>query len=108
MDNLRERVKEAHHGSPDVIIGKKGVTREVLDEIERRLDKKGVVKVKMLRTAVGPGRERREAARSIAEALGARLMGVRGRTFILYREKQDLLFQRRRPSRSRTRWARQW
>lgn len=108
MESLRERVKEAHHGRPDVIIGKKGVTWEVLEEIERRLDKKGVVKVKMLRTAVGPGRERREAAERVAEALGAKLMGVRGRTFILYREKQDLLFQRRRPTRSRTRWARQW
>jgi len=82
---LRRRVRKAHHSAADVIIGKRGLTREVLREIDRRLDAKEVVKVKMLRTAVGTGRERRRAAEEVARALGARLMGVRGRTFILYR-----------------------
>ena len=86
MTRIRELVKRAHHDSPDVIIGKKGVTREVLKEIERRLENKEVVKVKMLRT-VGKLEyvDRRTLARSIAESVGARLMGVRGRTFILYK-----------------------
>lgn len=88
MERLKERVKRAHHGQADVLIGKKGITSEVLEEIDRRLEKKEVVKVKMLRTAVGPGKERREAAREVAERLGARLMGVRGRSFILYRPRK--------------------
>ena len=87
MESLRERVKRAHHGSADVIIGKKGVTEEVLREIDARLEKRGVVKVKMLRTVEGAqGAGRKEIAREVAERLGARLMGVRGRTFVLYRE----------------------
>ncbi len=87
-ESLKARVRRAHHGGADVIIGKKGFTEEVLREIDRRLEAKEVVKVKMLRTAVGSGRERREAARMVAEALGARLMGVRGRTFVLYRPRR--------------------
>ncbi len=89
MESVRARVKRAHHGSPDVIIGKKGITREVLREIDARLERHEIVKVKMLKTSgVGPGRERREAAEYVARAVGARLMGVRGRTFILYRPRK--------------------
>jgi len=51
MNKIRNEVKKAHHSTPDVIIGKKGITHEVLEEISRRLDKKRIVKVKMLRTA---------------------------------------------------------
>ncbi len=88
--SVRERVKRAHHGSPDVIIGKKGVTEEVLREIDRRLELQEVVKVKMLKTAIvaEEGADRRGLARLIAERLGARLMGVRGRTFVLYRPRR--------------------
>ncbi len=88
-ESLKERVKRAHHERADVIIGKKGVTEEVLKEIDRRLELKEVVKVKMLRTAVmKEGADRREIARKVAEALGAKLMGVRGRTFVLYRPRR--------------------
>lgn len=89
-ESVRERVKRAHHRSPDVIIGKRGVTEEVLREIDRRLEAQEVVKVKMLRTAIAAegGADRRDLARRIAERLGARLMGVRGRTFVLYRPRR--------------------
>ena len=87
MESLRERVKRAHHGSPDVIIGKRGVTEQVLREIDERLRRKEVVKVKILRSGVeAEGNDRRSIARMVARALGARLMGVRGRTFVLYRQ----------------------
>ncbi|BAN90175.1 YhbY family RNA-binding protein [Aeropyrum camini] len=96
MESVRERVRRAHHGRADVIIGKAGVTREVLREIEARLEKKEVVKVKMLKTALR--REeggRREVARRVASSLGARLMGVRGYTFILYKPRRGKV---KRPS----------
>ncbi|MCE4604646.1 MAG: YhbY family RNA-binding protein [Aeropyrum sp.] len=86
-DSVREAKARAHHGPPDVIIGKSGVTEAVLREIDRRLEQKGVVKVKMLRTAVRPGsKERKLVAAMVAERLGARLLGVRGRTFVLHRQ----------------------
>ena len=85
---LKERVKKAHQGPADVIIGKKGVTPEVLRELEARLERKEIVKVKLLKTAVAREGDRREVAKRVAEALGARLMGVRGRTFVLYKPRE--------------------
>jgi len=87
MTSLKEKVKAARHGSPDVIIGKKGVTQGVLREIRERLRVKEVIKVRMLRSAMGEVDDRRSAARMVAEKVGARLMGVRGRTFILYKPR---------------------
>ncbi len=86
-ESIREKVKKAHHSSPDVIIGKNGVTPGVIEEIRTRLKTKGVVKVKILRTGIdeGKGLDRRSIARLVAEKTGARLMGIRGRTFVLYK-----------------------
>ena len=78
--------KRAHHGRADVIIGKKGLTEGVLREIEARLKAKGVVKIRILKTALEKEElDRRELARLVAERLGARLAGVRGRTFVIYK-----------------------
>ncbi len=86
--SIRQRVKRAHHGQADVIIGKKGVTDAVLREIDARLRIQEIVKVKMLRKTIEiEGEDRRTIARRVAELLGARLMGIRGRTFILYRSR---------------------
>jgi len=83
LRRLKERVQQ---GRADVIIGKQGVTEAVVAEIKRRLEAKGVVKVKALRSAVkATGMDRRSLARHVAERLGASLLDVRGRTFVLYR-----------------------
>ncbi|OWJ53988.1 YhbY family RNA-binding protein [Pyrodictium delaneyi] len=86
MRNLSRLKEIVQQGPADVIIGKNGLSEGVLKEIDRRLKEKGVVKVKALRTAVKvTGLDRRELARRVAEKLGARLLDVRGRTFVLYR-----------------------
>jgi len=86
MRNLARLKEIVQQGPADVIIGKNGLSEGVLREIDRRLKEKGVVKVKALRTAVKvTGLDRRELARRVAEKLGARLLDVRGRTFVLYR-----------------------
>jgi len=88
--NIRElkKLKEyIQQGPPDVIIGKAGVTVNVLKEIERHLDMKGIIKVKMLKTALKTeGKDRFTVARDVAKKLNALLLEVRGRTFVLYRE----------------------
>ncbi len=90
MGGVKDRVKEAHHSSPDVIIGKGGLSVGVLREIDRRLESKEVVKIRLLRTAIeAEGIDRREIARRIAEVLNARIMGVRGRTIVLYRPRSS-------------------
>jgi RNA-binding protein len=111
-ESLRRRAKLAHHGRADVIIGKRGVTPEILREIDARLRAKEVVKVKMLKSAVeAEGADRRDIARFVASKLGARLMGVRGRTFVLARPRREDSFKdtAHRPLQGRWRvWSRRW
>jgi len=72
-----------------VRVGKKGLTEAVLEEIDRALDAHGTVKVRLLRSYRESGDvDRREVARQVAERLNARLVGVRGFTFILVRERR--------------------
>lgn len=83
---LKRLKEEVQQGPADVIIGKHGVSDAVLAEIKRRLEDKGVVKVKALKSAVRvAGMDRRSLARYVAERLDAWLLDVRGRTFVLYK-----------------------
>ena len=72
--------KEARAGiqecRPTVWIGKLGITPAVQDEIRVQLEKRGLIKVKVLPSAtVEPG--------DIATISGARLVAVRGRMVVL-------------------------
>lgn len=84
---LRREYSRAHHGPADVIVGKKGVTAQVIEEIKKRLDVKGVIKVRLLKTAIEvEGTDRRTLAEKIARLAEADLIGVRGRTFVIARK----------------------
>ena len=69
---------------PTVHIGKKGVTEEVVREIKRQLKERGFVKVKIEKSVIRILElDRREVAKEVAERVGAELLEVRGRTFVL-------------------------
>ena len=87
MSSNRDLIKKVHQRPVDVIIGKRGLTDAVLKEIESRLKVKGYVKVKILKTGLEVSDfGRRELAKEVSRQLGVKLAGVRGRTFVLYRE----------------------
>jgi len=81
----RSKIKEKKAQSrSDINIGKKGITDPVVREIKRRLEEEGVVKIRVLKSALTiSGLDRREFARMVAEKTSALLVEVRGRTFIL-------------------------
>lgn len=70
--------------SPTIWIGKSGVSEEVLKEVEKQLEKRKMVKVKLLGTAIKGG-QTKQIAVQIAEKTEASLVEVRGHTFMLYR-----------------------
>jgi RNA-binding protein len=70
--------------SPTILIGKGGVSEEVLKEVEKQLEKRKMVKVKLLTTAVKGG-ETKQIATRVAEKTEASLVEVRGHTFMLYK-----------------------
>ncbi len=85
---LKKEAKKAHHKPADVLIGKKGLTDNVIAEIANRLKSKGVVKIKVLKKGLETvGLDRRTFAKKVSKLLGAKLAGIRGRTFVIYYNK---------------------
>ncbi len=90
MSKQEDALKKVIHGRADVIIGKRGVFEGVLKEIESRLKVKEFVKVRVLKSALRvSGLDRKSIASYVAEKVGATLVDVRGRTFILYKPKRS-------------------
>jgi RNA-binding protein len=73
--------------SPTMLIGKGGVSEEVLKEVAKQLEKRKMVKVKLLGTALKGG-ETKQIATRIAEKTEASLVEVRGHTFMLYKRRK--------------------
>lgn len=67
-------------------VGKGGLSDTFLEELRARLKKEHLVKVRMLE-AGRAGEARGELARSMAEAVDAALVEVRGNTALLYRPR---------------------
>lgn len=65
-------------------VGKKGLTENLINEINLQLEKRGVVKVRMLRNFRAGG-DKKELAREIASKVKGRLVDFRG--FVLTFER---------------------
>ncbi|WP_290900327.1 YhbY family RNA-binding protein [Ferroglobus sp.] len=62
-------------------IGKKGITDEVIKEINATLEKKGIVKVRMLknfRNFTAGGKHKKEIAQEISSKVNGKLIDFRG------------------------------
>lgn len=85
---MKRRIKhELSPEKPTIWIGKGGVTSQVTNEIDRQLNQKEIVKVKILKTALHE-EETKVMASKIAYETGAALIEVRGHTFMLYRRRK--------------------
>lgn len=72
---------------PTVWIGKNGVSQEILNEIQKQLDGKNMVKIRILKSAIQEEQVRKIASR-IAIQTEALLMDIRGHTFTLYKHER--------------------
>ena len=82
---IKELRARAHKLEPIVIIGAKGVTDEVMAEIDRALKAHELIKVR-----AGLERdERDEALRQILERTGAQRVQQIGKIFVLYRKNDE-------------------
>lgn len=85
---MRQRIKrEFMTEKPTVHVGKKQISKELIEEIKKQLESREVVKVKILKSALGE-MEAEELASTIAKEAEATLIEVRGHTFILYKRRQ--------------------
>lgn len=73
---------KAHHLTPIFQIGKNGVTKEVIEQIDHALDKRELFKITLLQnTSVTP----KEAAEQLKEQLNCHIVQIIGKIIVLYR-----------------------
>jgi RNA-binding protein len=82
---LRWLRTEAHDLDATISVGKNGLTEAVAAELDEQLEKRNLVKVRLL-AAVRQEKSRKEVAAELAARLGASIVEVKGNTVVLYRE----------------------
>lgn len=85
---MKRRIKKKLGAEkPTVWIGKEGTTVQILSEIAKQLDKREMIKAKILKTAL-QDEEVRTIASKVAQQTESQLIEVRGHTFLLYKRKK--------------------
>ncbi len=84
---MKRRMKyELSAEKPTILVGKHGVSQEIMAEIDGRLEKAEIVKVKILKSALTETNAK-TVANKIALQTKSTLVEVRGHTFMLFRKK---------------------
>ena len=85
---IKRRVKrELATERPTIWIGKEGKTAEMIGEIDRQLEIREMVKIRILNTALKEEKAE-NLALQVAEQTSSILVEVRGHTFMLYRRRK--------------------
>jgi RNA-binding protein len=85
---IKRRIKrELSAEKPTVWVGKEGATQQIVNEISKQLDKREIVKAKILKSAL-KDEEAKSVASKIAQQTDSSLIEVRGHTFLLYKRRK--------------------
>ncbi|MFO8051002.1 MAG: YhbY family RNA-binding protein [Thermoplasmatota archaeon] len=68
-----------------VQVGKSGLTETIENEIDKQLEKKDLIKIKMLQS-MGPSKYWKDDIISLAERIDAEIIEIKGGTVMLYRK----------------------
>ena len=77
---------EAHAKKPVVTVGMKGVTNTLLEEIDGTLNAHELIKIKL---PAGPKEEKQSLCEELSAPNKATIIGLTGRTLILFRQKSS-------------------
>ena len=81
-NKLKEKAKTLE---PVIRVGKNGLTESTIKEIKKQLNKKKLIKVKLLRAFV-KGKDKKLVANKIAEETNSRLIDLVGFVIVLYKD----------------------
>ena len=70
-------------------VGKNGITAGTIIQLDKELERRGLVKVKLLRAFLGETVDRKEAAAELAMKGRAKLVQVVGNVVVLHRPKKN-------------------
>ena len=79
--------RELSSEKPTIWVGKEGASSQTMNEISRQLEKKKVVKVQILGSAL-KGESAKDIALKTAHQTESSLIDVRGHTFILHKPRK--------------------
>jgi len=83
---MKRRIRsELSAEKPTIWIGKDGASQQILNEVSRQLEKREMVKIKILQTAIGEEAETKNIASKVTEKTDSILIDLRGHTIILYK-----------------------
>ncbi len=78
-------VKSAFHNRLDIQIGKMGLNEAVIEHIKEQLKVKNPLKIKVLKSAISEEKDADYYAKEVSKQVHAKLVGVRGNTFVIGR-----------------------
>jgi RNA-binding protein YhbY len=78
-------VKSAFHDPAALLIGKNGIPETVIEYIKEQLKIRNPMKIKVLKSAISEEKDAEYYAREVSKQAHARLIGVRGNTFVIGR-----------------------
>ncbi|MEX2680870.1 MAG: YhbY family RNA-binding protein [Candidatus Sigynarchaeota archaeon] len=78
-------MKAAFHDAIDIQIGKNGIPESVINYIKEQLKVKSPLKIKVLKSAISGDKDADYYAREVSKQVHAKLVGVRGNTFVIGR-----------------------
>lgn len=85
---MKRRIKrELSAEKPTIWVGKEGATPKIVNEVSRQLEKREMVKVRILKSALRE-EEAKNLASKIAERTESTLIEVRGHTLLLYKPRK--------------------
>ncbi len=76
----------AHKMKANVIIGKNGLTKEIINKVDQDLDEHELLKIKVLESDIIPIKE---AVTKISSETSSEVVKVVGKTAVIYRENKD-------------------
>ena len=79
-----ELVKEVRSKSAKIILGKKGITNEFIEEVKRQLKREKIIKIRVLRSVLAE-KSMDELTSEIATKTKSQLLETRGYTMLLAR-----------------------
>ncbi len=84
MIRMKELKNKAKLLEPTIRIGKNGLTESQINEIKKQLNKKRLVKIKLLKSCIA-GKDRKDIAGQIAEKTNSAIIEQVGFVFVLYK-----------------------
>jgi len=83
----KEKLNEVKTNAAQIILGKNGLSENLLNEIKKKLKQEKIIKIKILKTAAELEKmNRKEFAELIATQTDARLVEIRGYNLILQKK----------------------